>query len=603
MNSLIKALFMLFCMVNYCYATTDYFQNINVSTPNPTISYQASPAGAVARTYQSKFGEHVSLQDFGGKGDAISGADGAITSGAATFTSSSASFVSTDVGKAIEVNGAGSSGAPLLTTISAFNSATSVTLAVNASTTVSEATYTYGTDNTSAINSWLSAIQNGTGYIPYGKYMFTSALTLPNSFTSITGAGKYNSIFVYAGTNTTNNLISLIGTSSTAIANSMNLSGFGIRSNTVMTGGDALFIKWSAQIRIKDIALGASHDPNHNLYHGIEYYSTDFQTLEDFEIQVQGEGIRASGCGVACSYPQFDLWVTRGKVSGGTTGIHIGGGFDNAYFDKMMVTFNNQNVVIDNAIQNYKNQEIGFGSQFITDQPQTGDNYYINDTLANIAQYCQISIYGAVTGSKAGNGIHVHSWPSCYINVLSPHIANNNQNGILIDDASSKVLISSSTDIVNNGQWGINSAFANTAVNGQPIVASNTVGQVNANTIMNHYANSYVTNTPATSQPALDTSGSSATISIANGGNATLPIGSGLVIATNNNGGNNVGVYSIGSGVVAQITPANIWVAPTTSPASGKISIQWNGSNYAIYNNTGSTVTAGVAFIRTSNSN
>jgi len=66
--------------------------------------------------------------------------DGAITSGAAVFTSATAAFVPQDAGQNITVNGAGAAGANLATTILTYTNATTVTLAVNASTTVSGAT-------------------------------------------------------------------------------------------------------------------------------------------------------------------------------------------------------------------------------------------------------------------------------------------------------------------------------------------------------------------------------------------------------------------------------------------------------------------------------
>lgn len=67
--------------------------------------------------------------------------DGAISTGTAAFTSASGTFSSTDVGRAIIVQGAGASGADLSTTISVVTSATAVTLAANAGTTVSGARY------------------------------------------------------------------------------------------------------------------------------------------------------------------------------------------------------------------------------------------------------------------------------------------------------------------------------------------------------------------------------------------------------------------------------------------------------------------------------
>jgi hypothetical protein len=70
-------------------------------------------------------------------------ADGAITSGTAILTSATGAFVTADTGKAITVAGAGPAGGLLTTTILSYTSATQVTLATNASTTVSGANYSY----------------------------------------------------------------------------------------------------------------------------------------------------------------------------------------------------------------------------------------------------------------------------------------------------------------------------------------------------------------------------------------------------------------------------------------------------------------------------
>jgi hypothetical protein len=98
-------------------------------------------------------------RDYGAKGDAATLVDGAISSGSAIFTSSSAGFTSADVRKAIAVSGAGTGGTALVGLISVVNSATSVTLSADASTTVSGARADYGTDDTAAVR---SCVQNST---------------------------------------------------------------------------------------------------------------------------------------------------------------------------------------------------------------------------------------------------------------------------------------------------------------------------------------------------------------------------------------------------------------------------------------------------------
>jgi len=149
--------------------------------------------------------------------------------------------------------------------------------------------------------------------------------------------------------------------------------------------------------------------------------------------------------------------VGSGKITGGAIGVHVGGGFDNAHFDNMEITNNAQNVVVDNAVEPFKNQEVVFGPNVVTDQSLSGDNYYINDPLANSNNFCQIAIEGPITHANAGSGVHVHAWPHCGITITSPYIINNAQNGILVDDPTTFLTVSSASQILGNN-YGIASS-------------------------------------------------------------------------------------------------------------------------------------------------
>lgn len=84
------------------------------------------------------------LQLFGYGGASAHGtSDGTITSGTAILTSASGTFAKSDEGKPIRVPGAGAAAGNLDTTILSFQSATQVTLAANASTSVTTANYIY----------------------------------------------------------------------------------------------------------------------------------------------------------------------------------------------------------------------------------------------------------------------------------------------------------------------------------------------------------------------------------------------------------------------------------------------------------------------------
>jgi hypothetical protein len=101
------------------------------------------------------------VEDSGAVGDGQIVADIVTTSGSATITSATANWTSADVGKHIMINGAVDAAAgPLITTIATFNSATSVTLAANATRTYNGLQAVWGTDDTANINAAITAAKD-----------------------------------------------------------------------------------------------------------------------------------------------------------------------------------------------------------------------------------------------------------------------------------------------------------------------------------------------------------------------------------------------------------------------------------------------------------
>lgn len=94
--------------------------------------------------------------------------------------------------------------------------------------------------------------------------------------------------------------------------------------------------------------------------------------------------------------------------------------------------------------------------------------------------------------------------------------------------------------------------------------------------------------------------GASQRVTIAQGGNCALPKGSALVTVCRTDFGNHSAVYLCANGVAVLVTEiGGVWVASTTAPAAGKLSIAYNGVNfYTIYNNTGGPVTISMGGIR-----
>lgn len=146
-------------------------------------------------------------EDEGAKGDGVEQTTGAMTSASAVLTATTnvdwAGFVAADVGKLIRVAGAGVSGADLATTIASYQSATQVTLSVAASTTVSAATFSYATDDSTALQAWMDNAVRGRGVKgllqPNKAYAFSQQLIVPSDAHAV-GAGSNPGINHQGGT-------------------------------------------------------------------------------------------------------------------------------------------------------------------------------------------------------------------------------------------------------------------------------------------------------------------------------------------------------------------------------------------------------------------
>jgi hypothetical protein len=119
------------------------------------------------------------VEAYGAKHDYQTVSVASITSGTnALSVSSGTPFTTLDTGKTIRVFGAGAAGVDLITTMT-FVSSTSVTLAVNASTSITNKQIEWGTDDTALIQAAINACftaGGGTVYFPNGVYFIAGAL-------------------------------------------------------------------------------------------------------------------------------------------------------------------------------------------------------------------------------------------------------------------------------------------------------------------------------------------------------------------------------------------------------------------------------------------
>lgn len=131
--------------------------------------------GIALEYYQSRFYPEA----YGAVGDGQKVTDGAISASGTTLTSASNLFIAGDVGKSIVVTGAGAAGTQLTTTIASFTGVGEVEVTAAASTTVSAANVSWGTDDTTAFQNCINAAIDGYKVVcDVKRYYFTGTLTL-----------------------------------------------------------------------------------------------------------------------------------------------------------------------------------------------------------------------------------------------------------------------------------------------------------------------------------------------------------------------------------------------------------------------------------------
>jgi hypothetical protein len=161
----------------------------------------------------------LNVRDYGAKGDRRVVTDAAMTSGSATLTSATAAFTSGDVGKYVMVTGAGTSGAPLYGTVSSYTNSTTVTLSLNAATTVSAKKAWFATNDSTAIQAAIDACSS-SGYgqvvLPGGSWLGnvvmkkgvhlrglgrqTHLASVPGSSSPVIGSPTDGTTFLYEAT-------------------------------------------------------------------------------------------------------------------------------------------------------------------------------------------------------------------------------------------------------------------------------------------------------------------------------------------------------------------------------------------------------------------
>jgi hypothetical protein len=141
-------------------------------------SSATGPGSLSANDFKHLASEYNAEADFGFVGDHRVLFDGASNSGSPTkITSATIAFVAGDLGKRITLAEAGTSGAMYAGTITNIDSGTQVTVSPNIVSTVSGKGIQVGTDNTTAINNFVTFVNTTSAAFPGVKLMFGQSPT------------------------------------------------------------------------------------------------------------------------------------------------------------------------------------------------------------------------------------------------------------------------------------------------------------------------------------------------------------------------------------------------------------------------------------------
>ena len=317
------------------------------------------------------------------------------------------------------------------------------------------------TDDSAAIQAWLNygtSHANSRIVAPAGTCVFTSALTAVGNQYALEGAGPYQTIFLYTGASTT---IDLMTFGNGGSANRLFISGFTIRSNTLMTAGAAMHFIGVTRSYIQNVNYDGQ-DGNGNLFHGVWFDGADNVHLSYFEAKGQGEALRVNGTATGKS----DLFVHNCKIGSFAIGVHIGGNFGGFTLDDCDVVNNGTNMVIDQALNATANRELFFGKGAFFDSASTGPGVSISDTGTGFVFFT-----GTWIASSHTHGIAVASGVNMTIVYDGGTIFNNQNDGINDATNGTTQYNIAGTRIAANGRSG--SGFGINALNANPKIAYN----------------------------------------------------------------------------------------------------------------------------------
>lgn len=434
-------------------------------------------------------------------------------------------------------------------------------------------------DDTAAINAFLAAVAAGAqGFIPAGNYRFTAPLNAVSAHNvSIIGPGY----LVYGGASTNPGQLMTFG-DGTNLYQYLDLRFGGIGSSVALTGGWAIRVRRFVGVKL-DMIVNGPVGFQGNLWQGVWFDNTSTIDLGVSQFYTSAKNVMwNNGSELHCASAQIYGKLVDGQGSG--IGIHIAGGCGGFYLEDVNQLYNDIGVLIDTSVSAVGNEQMFFDTGAL-DSNKTAA-VFVNDSVSNpLSKTIHFGCWAA--SSSSGGGLTVGNWRDGKIHITTAKLINHSGSGVFLNDATVRVQVSNAARISNNNV-GIDSGLAVT-IFGDPQPYNNTAANFGTSVTVAGVRQGLQT---ITQDPANDwmLSGIPNTKTIANGANLRVATGSGLIVVTNPVNGENA-IYNVGgSGVSLVDTNGTTFVAPTTTPAAGRVSVAWNGSNgYNIYNNFGSS--------------
>jgi hypothetical protein len=489
------------------------------------------------------------------------------------------------------------------------------------------------TDDHVHLQNWLNALgtvspvgaNNVAGYLPAGSCATTVGLTLPtkNGIT-IFGNGLASEI-IYTGASTTTTLLTGGTTNGGCSIASTSITNILLASSTAMTAGSAMEMDDTCATRISNVGVenNAAGSLPSNWYNGItlaggnQVYALN-NTITGSNIPLVMYGDSA----IHSSTQLTDPHIIGGLIIGGATGVDIGGNVGGAVFDDVDILSNKGQVKISQDFVAIANKQIFFGSHAFLDATAAGGTGRDLDIEDPGGSASLVSLQGTWLASATAECLYIASGVTTVVNMTGGWIVNCGTDGFANHSTSAVVSLNEPTIWMTAAGFAGSTGYAfNCAVSDQNVWIKNPTliswgssGQFSSSCNPQLYTSngspSQFTQVPiqnglypgngwqydVTTQTA---------VTVANSANAPFTAGSGAITLTIGSTGDTATYLCGGGACVLQGTSTQgAWVASSTTPASTKASVAYDGSsNYRIYNNTGGSINVAVSLVRTRGTN